>query len=553
MPIEEVLGLIASAGAREGSARQAAARALAGVGAASEEEIGRLLRELHDLLPDHVDESLRDSPSRLGETRPRGAPHEALLGELFDQLWARYRASPATLARRASEGGIDEQRVAQIVNLYGQLGRASGVRHLLLRVLAGNGGEAALRAFVETILADPPGDARQCDLAFVPLFQQDRLPVEVLFPRLLEGIEHPALAVQVLDLANHVTRRGMADKHPAAGRLPELLTLYSGLVNNLQSLEQKPAEFAADAGRLRQMVSGCVELLVSLSHALALIGDQRAVGKLRQALELSHRRLRAEAAAALAQLGDEEGTKALVRLAAEPNVRRRAIAYLEELGKLDDVPEEFRTEVALAEAELAAWLAEPAQLSLPPHVIAKLDSRRLRWPGYDEPVDCYLFRYEYQFPRGVLRGVGIAGPLLGALATDVSHLPPEDIYAIYAGRDAEHGQMSETKAESFSSDQTEQAEAARRDLEEIGYEEVRVLKLGEFFGDTAAVASAQLAGDEGLVISAGDHVQWFPGQAAQPNLGADEVYWLFKGRALLSAFNPPESTKDAEARAPRPR
>src|SRR5205823_11639589 len=122
--------------------------------------------------------------------------------------------------------------------------------------------EAALRALVETILADPPADARQCDLALAPLFQQRTLPIEILFPRLLVGIEHPALAVQVLDLANHVLRRGMAKEHPAAGRVPQLLRLYSGLANNLQSLEQKPNEFAADAHQLRQMVSGSVELLV---------------------------------------------------------------------------------------------------------------------------------------------------------------------------------------------------------------------------------------------------------------------------------------------------
>jgi hypothetical protein len=64
------------------------------------------------------------------------------------------------------------------------------------------------------------------------------------------------------------------------------------------------------------------------------------------------------------------------------------------------------------------------------------------------------------------------------------------------------------------------------------------------------VAAAQLAGKEGFVISAGDQVRWFPRQNDKPNLGADEIYWLFKGRALLSTFNPPE---DIEARAPRPR
>jgi hypothetical protein len=185
-----------------------------------------------------------------------------------------------------------------------------------------------------------------------------------------------------------------------------------------------------------------------------------------------------------------------------------------------------------------------------------LDSRRLRWPGYDEPVDCYLFHYEYHFARGQLRGVGIAGPVMHALATDLSHLPPEEIYAIYAGWHAEHEEASEVEATKLSADQSQLAEAARRDLEEIGYENVRVLKLAKFFGDTLAVASAQLAGESGFVVTAGDRAQWFPHKRGQPQLGADEVYCLFKGRALLSAFNPAAASADranGQSRGPRPR
>jgi hypothetical protein len=116
--------------------------------------------------------------------------------------------------------------------------------------------------------------------------------------------------------------------------------------------------------------------------------------------------------------------------------------------------------------------------------------------------------------------------------------------------------MSETEAETFSGNQSEQAAAARRELEEIGYEDVRVAKLGRFFGDSVAVASAELAGEHGLVICAGDRVQWFPQQGGQPNLKADEVYWLFKGRLLLSAFNAKQSSSDEAPeprRTPRPR
>ena len=50
-----------------------------------------------------------------------------------------------------------------------------------------------------------------------------------------------------------------------------------------------------------------VGLAVALCDALAQIGNKEAIGKLYQAMDLSHRRLRTEAAAALAKLGEEAG------------------------------------------------------------------------------------------------------------------------------------------------------------------------------------------------------------------------------------------------------
>ena len=72
--------------------------------------------------------------------------------------------------------------------------------------------------------------------------------------------------------------------------------------------------------RKRQADEG-VSLAVSLCDALALIGDASSTARLREAHEIRHRRLRVEAAAALARLGDEEGEKSLIELAAEPVAR----------------------------------------------------------------------------------------------------------------------------------------------------------------------------------------------------------------------------------------
>src|SRR6185312_3349414 len=129
--------------------------------------------------------------------------------------------------------------------------------------------------------------------------------------------------------------------------------------------------------------------------ALALIGDKSAVGKLYQALRVGHRRLRTEAAAALARLGEAQGADELAQLAAEPIARLRVLAYTDELGLKEKIDPQYTTAVARAEAELCVWLAEPTQYGVPPTSCELFDCRRQHWPGFDDPVDCFLFQFQY--------------------------------------------------------------------------------------------------------------------------------------------------------------
>jgi len=358
-----------------------------------------------------------------------------------------------------------------------------------------------------------------------------------VFPRLLAGIENPATAVQILDIANVATRRRAVEVHPAAGRFDQLLSLFSGLVNHLQDLEYKPSEYADTPRQLGETISRSVELMIALSQALALIGDDRAIGRLRQAMELSHRRVRIEAASALATLGDSEGAEMLIELAADPVSRCRAIRYLEEIGLRDRVPEEQRTVAAMAEGELAAWLAEPSGFGLAPHEIELIDHRVQHWPGYDDPQDCFLFAYAYHLPGGALQGVGIAGPVVHAFSTDLSDLEVADIYAMYAGWHASHTSDEDVAAENFSASDHHRADEAAAELESIGYDNVRIERLGRFLGEEVAVAAAQVAGESGVVISCGDRLQWFADTQQKLRLRPDELYCLFKGQAMLAAFN----------------
>jgi hypothetical protein len=286
----------------------------------------------------------------------------------------------------------------------------------------------------------------------------------------------------------------------------------------------------------RQVNDG-VALAVSLCDALALIGDKSVTGKLYQTLDLAHRRLRTEAAAALAKLGEPAGVEALVALAAEPVARLRVLAYAEELGVLDRVAERYRTAPAQAEAEVALWLAQPSQMGVPPTECELVDTRCQYWPGYDEPVNCFLFRFTYRLGERAFSNIAIAGPLVHAFGADLSDLPPHDIYAAFAGWHAEHAEISEVDVEQLNDAQRSELFRLERRLGDEGYDDVQPLRLGSFFGDKVLIARALWHAQPGVAVADAAQCSWFPQRPSRRPLGPEEAYLIYKGRRLLRTFN----------------
>lgn len=481
-------------------------------------------------LPPVLESLLALAPSDGSPRRAERLRSDRLWSPLLEKLW---QAAPHTRLAHI----FDAAAVEQASRLYRGLGSGSRARHHLLRFLALIGTRSALFAFADLIASDPPRRSDDAVLAFVPLFQHPDFPPDALFPRLLDAQHDAAIATVVLDLANYLTTSGRTARHPAAGRATRLANLLGGLVGRLARLEEHPAEFAASPADLNAMVGESVGLIVAIVHALALIGEANVTGKLHQALALGHRRVRTEAAFALAQLGDDTGVEVLAHMATEPVVRTCALAYLDELGKLDRVAEQVRTSVARAEGELAARLALPTYFGAPPTALELVDASRRAWPGYAEPVDCYLFRYEYRWGDRSLSGIGMAGPLVHAFRADLADLPPDDIYAAYAGWGTEHPEIAEIEADELSPDQQAAWNDARQRLVEQGYPSPRLVKLGRFFGEEHFVAAAQREGRPGTVIVTDDQIEWHVHAGTPRSPGDDEFYCIFKGRKLLRAFH----------------
>ena len=442
------------------------------------------------------------------------------------------------IRQREATSPLTESTRTLLVAAYRKLPEDNDLRPHLLRLLAAAGDAAALADFAGLLADDPPSNAQHAALALVPLAQDKTLDATALYPRLLDAIAHRSVAAAVLDVTNYLVRNQCLAEHPAADRAARLATLLEGVTAELEKLEGPQIDPAA-----RQTVGESVELAVALCDTLANVGDNSVVGKLFPLLELKHRRLQAEAASAIARLGEEQGLDHLAALAEHAVVRTRALAYLEELEALDRVDDEFRSADARAEGDLAAWLSEPAQFGFPPQQIELVDRRQWYWPGYDEPVECFLYQYVYPTPQGDLVGIGIAGADVHSFAADLHELEPDDMYAAFAGWATEHEDCTELPVTSLDGPRRVRMQQAASELAELGYSGVEPELMGQFFGKDLPVFSATLSGSDGTAIidpeaADDDRVAWIVAGATSRPIPPDLAYKLHIGRALLQSFNP---------------
>ncbi len=487
------------------------------------------------------------TPAQLAELLTAIAQLPMPLSLAADRLLANWLVMAVQARRKAVELRKDAaagstQTIQAVESLYRNLQAASRSRGQLLAWLATGGSAGELALFGGLLLEDPPLDDQDVVQALAPLFQRQRSQAALLFPRLLNAISSPALAAPILDLANFLTREKFVPVHPAAEVATELIDLLGELVQTLLRLEEHPEQFGDSAQEISRRVARGVALAVSLCDALALIGEKSAIGKLYQALRVGHRRLRTEAAAALARLGEEQGVTELAQLAAEPIARLRVLAYAEELKIADKIEPQYKTKEARAEAELCVWLAEPTQYGVPPTSCALFDHRKQHWPGFDQPVDCFLFQFQYVVTTDTageqsLSNIGIAGPLVHAFTADLADLPPEDIYAAFAGWHAQHADIREFDVARLSKSEQLEVQRLKRRLHDEGYTAIEPQRMGYFFGEKALVSNVERQGVAGVTVIDFRDTLFFPLRNTRRPVGAEEAYSIYKGRKLLKAFN----------------
>lgn len=431
-----------------------------------------------------------------------------------------------------------ESRFRMVQNLYQLSPPTSELRSHLLRWVATAGGPKQMELWLDLICNDPPENRLSIGLAFAPLMQANFLPSSELLAGLIsKATSHSQIAPAVFDLFNYYVRNKKILKHPATARLNQLAELLGQLAGQLGKIEEGQFPEHYQARQINQLVSDSVALIVALCDTFALTNYQAAIPKLYQALQLRHRRVQTEAAAALARLKDEAGKQALIALADQPIARLRVLAYAEELGFKQEISLELQGDIALAESHLAIWLSEPDQMGLAPSDLELIDQRLMYWPSYEQPMQCYLFKYSYGRGSQSHSNIGLCGPMTYAFAADLRHLPVDEMYAAFAGWQTTHDeiyQMSPARAQQMHPSELRRLE---RCLQEEALEEPRIQTVGSFFGELVLVASAIHEGQAGTLIVDGHDSTWF--EIGNPEAPIDwrMAYSIWRGKQLLNRFN----------------
>lgn len=462
---------------------------------------------------------------------------------LLMQLVAARALEWVSAQANANEPSDEQESVAVvepeiITQLYDRLLEVDGnaAAHAL-QLLAMQTDEESISHLSNALLESPPPQWQQVALGLSPLWKADPDLLELFFDRMQDGYASPTAMAVLLDLANYSHRKHRFTSHPWHEKCPELTSLLNSLIVQLQRLERQPQAFGQQVDEVQRILADSVALTIGLCDALGLIGDPAAIPALTEALELSHRRIQTEAAAALALLGDSTGKEHLIQLASDPVARLRAVAFAEELDFADEIDEALRHPQALAESELAAWLASPEQFGLPPSSLELVDARTQYWPSYDEPQSCFLFRYRYQLAAGEISNVGIAGPATHAFHADLGELAPEDIYAAFAGWQAEHDDIYEVPVSTLNVAQRREADRLMALLEAGGFESVQPIALTFLLGEVALLAIAQRDGESFSVVIDLQENACFPLGKSPTSLTPEVALAIYRGRKLLRTFN----------------
>jgi hypothetical protein len=292
------------------------------------------------------------------------------------------------------------------VPVVGQIfpGLPASARSAALRLLAEVGSEEAVTAMVRLIRAYAATLELE-ESTFQPLAEKPQHG-PILFPALFAPLQRPRLTAAVASLALTYAEEQAVSDEVLVAATPRISRALGRLRATLDRL--RPAAPPDDAwrweGDYAQARSDAEYLVDLLGHC-----GPDAVPALEPVLRIDDPRLVYFAIESLLRLGQKVPAARVAFVASEPGVRGFLHQTLTQNQSLALMPEKYRTQAALAEADMVRWLSHPSELGRPPHEIQLMKFVDVDGQDEEGPVTLFLYRFRTQPSHWVTKDGWMAG------------------------------------------------------------------------------------------------------------------------------------------------
>lgn len=284
-------------------------------------------------------------------------------------------------------------------------GYSDKVRASALCLLARLGSRPALECFV-ALLREHGAPDRPPPFA-APILTDAPEHGDIVFPALLEiaGADDDLLAV-ALEVAIAYEHAGELTEAGRNGCRETISAAWPRLRTELGRADSSSTAglWAEEYESTRLLAGLCIDLA-------GLLGGHGGEQMVTDALAARDPRLRMFGILSALRTGRPVDAEAVIAAAAQPEVRYWLFVSLDEMGRLDLLPDEYTTQEALAEAEMANWLVFPTELGREPDELELMGTFGVK-RGWTEAEVC-LFRYRTlgdHWSAGDGWQAGIAGP-----------------------------------------------------------------------------------------------------------------------------------------------
>ena len=285
--------------------------------------------------------------------------------------------------------------IALVSAYYDRLAPFPMARESGLRILTELRTEEALRT-VASLLARPSSSDADTHWVFVPLAPPGKPIVQTgraLFPTLFDAVPRFQKRSPLYGITLSYAGAKLVD-------LPSHPNFEAWCLERMGALlREVEAETPEDVA---------LEEAEYLLHLLRFASAGSAQAVLRSAMQLRSTKLRIFAATSLEATGEPCDDADLAQLAATPSERALLWQLLRSYDLVDRFPRWFRTQDALAEAQMVRWLEFPTEMARAPREIVLLTKRGVRVEG--KPHTAYFYRFRHPDFNAGKWFVGMAGP-----------------------------------------------------------------------------------------------------------------------------------------------